>query len=436
MGKSAPRLPLPLRLYRGFSRRFGPVIASVLLRSRLRKGKELADRIKERRGRAGLPRPEGTLVWVHAASVGEFLAVMPLVEAVTARNLHVLVTTGTVTSARLAQTRLPKGAFHQFIPLDVPLFVRRFMNHWQPDLAIFAESEYWPNLLMEARSRQMPVIVANARMSERSFSRWQKASKTAANLLDTIDLFLAQTPRDAERLLALGAPRVEVGGNLKFDVPPPPANALALENLRRHLEKRAVFVGASTHGAEDAMLARVHTALKAKHPHCLTIIVPRHPERGSSIAEVAQAMGLHVTLRSQTSVPSATTDLYIADTIGELGLFYRLGDVAFIGGSLVRHGGQNPIEPAKLGIPILHGPNVGNFADIYKALDNAQAALPVDDEETLTIAVNGLIVDKEACAVLTQTAGEVVMGFGGALALTLAAIEPYLMQLRLGKNPF
>jgi 3-deoxy-D-manno-octulosonic-acid transferase len=433
MAKSITERTLPLRIYRALSRRLGPLVGSGLLRWRLAKGKEMPIRVRERRGRASIGRPEGTLVWLHAASVGELLAIMPLVEAIGERGLWVLVTTGTVTSARLAHARLPQGAVHQFLPLDVPLFMRRFLRHWQPDLAILAESELWPNLLLEANMRDMPVILSNARMSERSFRRWRHAGKTIAALLHRIDLCLAQSPGDAKRLLDLGAPRVETGGNLKFDVPPPPADPQLLEVLKRGVGNRPVLVCASTHPGEDAILTRVHIRVKEKHPDLLTIIIPRHPDRASAVTDRALGDRLNVQLRSDTLFPDSSTDIYVADTIGELGLFYRLGHVAFIGGSLVKHGGQNPIEPAKVGIPILHGPHVRNFADIYNALDNAQGALLVDDEETLAIAVAGLITDKEACDVLRRTAGNVIVEFGGALQTTLAAIEPYLMQIRLGK---
>lgn len=411
-----------------------PVVSPLLLRWRLARGKELAARLQERRGRPTEPRAEGELIWIHAASVGELISMLPIVDAMVERGLETLVTTGTVTSARLAEARLPPGAFHQFVPLDVPRFVRRFLDHWRPSLAVFAESELWPNLMGAVAERNTPIILANARMSERSFRRWSRARGVIRVMLERVDLVLAQSRADAERLAALGAPRVQTTGNLKFDVPAPPAPADLLAPLQRAALGRRVLIAASTHAGEEAVVARVHAELRDHAGNLLTILAPRNPDRRDEVARLAATQGLNVALRSETEVPAPDTDIFIVDTIGELGLFYRLADIAFLGGSLVPHGGQNPIEPAKLGVPILHGPHIGNFAEVYQELDLAQGALQVDGEEALTIAMGGLSNDEEAREMMRQAAGEVVIGFGGALARTLAAIDPYLMQLRLGRG--
>jgi 3-deoxy-D-manno-octulosonic-acid transferase len=423
--------PLLLRLYAGVLGFAGPLIAWGVLSWRRRQGKEMTTRIGERRGHASRMRPEGIVIWVHAASVGELISVLPLVQALVDRGFNLLTTTGTVTSARLAAIRLPAEAIHQFVPLDVPGFARRFFDHWQPNLVIFTESELWPNLFAEAESRAVPIIIANARVSPKSFERWSRTGAVIRTVLESIDLCLAQSDTDGRRLAALGAPRVETAGNLKFDVPPPPAPHNILTRLESAVLDRPVFLAASTHPGEDEIVVRVHARLKQRTRNLLTIIVPRHPERAQDIAEAADELGLDVSLRSRDHYPDWNNDIFIVDTIGELGLFYRLAHVAFVGGSLVEHGGQNPIEPAKLGVPILHGPHIGNFADIYQALDDAQGALEITDNETFAIAVSGLLTDDATRDLMRRAANDVIDNHSGALERTLAAIEPYLMQLSL-----
>jgi 3-deoxy-D-manno-octulosonic-acid transferase len=426
--------PFLLRLYTTTLSLAGPTIAWGLLTWRRRQGKEMKTRIAERRGRASRMRPHGLLVWVHAASVGELVSVLPLIEALVQRGFFVLATTGTITSARLAAIRLPPEAVHQFAPLDVPRYARRFFDHWQPNLAIFTESELWPNLFAEAERRSIPVVIANARMSERSFSRWSKTGKVIRHMLESIDLCLAQSDTDARRLAALGAPRVETAGNLKFDVPPPPASKQVLTRLQDSIFGRPIFLAASTHPGEDEIVVRVHARLKQRARNLLTVIVPRHPERAYDILDAADEIGLDAALRSRMPDPEWNNDIFIVDTIGELGIFYRLADVAFVGGSLVPHGGQNPIEPAKLGVPILHGPHIGNFLEIYRALDQAQGALEITDNETFAIAVSGLLADSSTRELMRRAAFGVMDKNSGALVRTLAAIEPYLMQMALTKS--
>ena len=425
--------PYLLRLYAGLLGVTGPPIAWAVLNWRRRQGKEMTTRIAERRGRASRIRPQGLLVWVHSASVGELISVLPLIEALVSRGFHILTTTGTVTSARLAAVRLPPEAVHQFAPLDVPRYVRRFFDHWQPDLAIFTESELWPNMLGEAEMRGVPVVIANARMSPDSHERWSRFGAVSRFMLKSIDLCLAQTDADGRRLADMGAPRVETAGNLKVDVPPPPAAEHVLAKLKDAVYGRPVLLAASTHSGEDEFVARVHLRLRERHRNLLTIIVPRHPERANEVVNAAHELGLEVSQRSRISDPEWTNDIFVADTIGELGIFYRLADVAFVGGSLVPHGGQNPIEPAKLGVPVLHGPHVTNFQDLYAALDEAHAAIPVTDSDSFAAAVSELLSDGKAREQMRGAAFEVIERNSGALARTLASIEPYLMQLSLSR---
>ena len=425
------RLPATLAMYRTLTRTLLQPSAGLLLRYRLKHGKELAPRIAERRGESKVPRPAGPLVWLHAASVGELMAVLPLVERIKGRGFAVLVTSGTVTSAALARQRLPHGAIHQFIPLDTPGFVERFLEHWQPSLALFVESDLWPNLILASAKRSIPLILLNGRLSERSFERWRKMPNAIEALLKRFDLCLVRTPSDAKRFGELGAPRLSVVGNLKFDVPQLPVDDSKLAALAKPLAGRPVMAAASTHPGEERAIIEVHHRLKPNFPGLATLIAPRHPERGAEIAALATARGLNVVLRSAGKVPDARTDIYICDTVGELGLIYRLAPVVFMGGSLVAHGGQNPIEAIKLGAAILHGPFISNFAEIYAALDGAKGADLVADTGRLTQRVGAWLKDADERGRVTVAAQKTVAALGGALDRTLTALDPYLVQLRL-----
>jgi 3-deoxy-D-manno-octulosonic-acid transferase len=426
----AKRLPLALHLYQSACSLGSPIASQVLTR-RLKRGKEHPERLAERLGQASLERPKGQLIWVHAASVGEMLAVVSLIQRLRAQGFAVLVTSGTVTSAALAEQRLPDGVMHQFIPLDGPRFVQRFLDHWRPGLALFVESDLWPNLICSSAIRRIPMIVINGRLSERSFSRWRKVPRVIAALLDRFDLCLAQSAADAERYAKLGAPRVIATGNLKLDLPAPPADQKSLQQLKQIVGKRPVVVAASTHPGEEAPVIAAHQQLRTKFPSLLTIIVPRHPARGASIADIAKAAGLAVALRSDRKQPMPDIGVYVADTLGELGLIYRLASIAFMGGSLARHGGQNPIEAIRLGVPVLHGPHVWNFAEIYATLDAAHGAEEVLDETTLSVRLAAWLTDPAARRAAADAATATVMELGGALERTLAALDPYLMQLHL-----
>ena len=388
-------------------------------------------RLPERRGVSVMARPPGPLVWLHGASIGELISVLPLVERLRARGVNVLVTSGTVSSGGLAEQRLPRDVIHQFVPLDVPRFVRRFLDHWQPDLALFVESDLWPNIMVETSQRGVPMMLINGRLSENSFRRWRYLPGTIGDLLRRLDLCLARTAADAQRFGELGAPHVVTTGDLKLDVPAPPADRTRLAALNAAIGGRPVIAAASTHAGEETAVVDAHRRLRANFPRLLTIIVPRHPERGLGVAEIARATGLKTKLRSRGEIPDATTDVYVADTIGELGIIYRLAPIVFVGGSLVRHGGQNPIEPAKLGAAILHGPHVWNFAEIYAALDQAHGAEMIGDANKLTASFGAMLAQAEARTRVADAARTTVEALGGALERTLKSLDPYLMQLSL-----
>ena len=270
----------------------------IFLWRRAQRGKEDRKRLGERRGVASLPRPEGRLAWLHGASVGEGLALLPLVERLTAKGFHVLVTSGTVTSARILAQRLPSGSSHQYVPLDAPRYIEAFLDHWRPDLFVLAESELWPNTINAVHARKIPITLVNARLSPRSFARWRRLPGFIGALLGKIDLCLAQSQDDAGRLLQLGAPRVNAIGNIKYDVEAPPSDAAKLEALSSQIGARQIWVAASTHAGEEALALRVHKQLAQQFPGLLTVLAPRHSHRGGDIADLARAAGLSVAQRS------------------------------------------------------------------------------------------------------------------------------------------
>jgi 3-deoxy-D-manno-octulosonic-acid transferase len=426
----ASSLPMTLRLYQRLSAAAVP-LAPALINRRLKQGKEDPARVGERRGMSEDVRPHGPLVWIHGASVGEVLAAAALIERLRALNIRILLTSGTVTSAAIVAKRFPADIIHQYVPYDSPRYVARFLDHWKPSLALFIESDLWPNLILSSAARRLPMVLINGRMSHRSFPRWRKITSTIAALLGRFDVCLAQSKVDAERFAALGSRNVITTGNLKLDVPAPPADAAKLERLMSVTRGRPIIVAASTHPGEEDILLDVHKTLAGFFPRLLTVIVPRHPDRGEAIARMIAESRLHAGLRSHEDLPTAATDIYVADTMGELGLFYRLAPIVFMGGSLIAHGGQNPIEAIKLGASIVHGPHIFNFTDVYEALDHAGGARQADDREALVKQLGQLLADPVARETSAAASTRVVEQLGGALERTMTALEPYLLQLRL-----
>ena len=404
------------------------------LRRRARAGREELARLEERYGR-GADRPEGQLVWLHGASVGESLSLLPLIEALAERlpQAHFLLTTGTVTSAKLAMERLPDAlrprVRHRYAPLDARAYAARFLAGWNPNAAVFAETELWPNRLLATKHMRVPMALVNGRMSQPSFERWRRwAPALARRMLDGFTLVQPQTSADEIRLRELGALGMWPPGDLKLSAPPLPHDPAALAAMRHD---GPIFLAAQTHPGEEAIVAAAHALLRERHPGLRTIIVPRHPDRG---AELAAALGA-----TRRSLGEAPGELHIADTMGELGLFYRLADVALVGGSLVPHGGHNPMEPARLGCPILLGRHTHNFAERVAELIEEGGARVVDppDASALAAAVDDVLLNPQLASAMTAAAGrlaERTTGTAGRLAdeianwLLPAAAEPREME--------
>ena len=418
------RTPLPLVMYRTVARAFVPA-AHLTLQTRARAGKEDRSRLSERFGRTTLARPEGELIWIHGASVGECLSVLPLIEnLLSVPDRSVLVTSGTVTSAKLMAERLPRRAVHQFVPLDLPGAVDRFLSHWKPGAGLFVDSELWPNLLSHAHAQKVKLALVNGRMSARSYAGWRRAPKSAQHLLSCFELCLAQDDLSAERLRLLGARDVRVTGNLKADMPPASVDVEKTKELHDAIGARPILLAASTHPGEDETVLPAHDALRKTFPDLLTIVVPRHPVRGSEIAMLCGTRPY--ARRSEGRLPAGDTAVYIGDTIGELPMFYRIAPFAFIGGSLVPHGGQNPLEAAKLARAVMAGPHTENFTGVYETILAAQGEGRVHGCAEIVRSASRWLGDPETASAAGAAAADAATALSGALEKTRVAIEAML----------
>jgi 3-deoxy-D-manno-octulosonic-acid transferase len=411
------------KLYFAASALLSPIMPLWLELRRLR-GKEDSKRSHERFGIASYKRPVGMFLWIHAASVGEANSVLYFIEQLRKHfpDIHILVTTGTVTSAKLMAARLPGGVIHQYIPVDTPQATHRFMRHWRPDVALWVESELWPNLIASANRWNCTMGIINGRMSDKSFRMWNKYPSMSRPMIEAFDVVFAQSGDDAKRFEALGAKRVFTHGNMKYDARPLACNEEALLELKRTLGNRPIWLAASTHPGEEAHIIKAHNLLKQTRKNLLTIIVPRHPSRGDDVANLTGSS--RSALRSRNQSIAANTEFYIADTLGELGLFYRLSDVVFMGGSLIKHGGQNPLEPAHLASAILTGTHTHNFKDIYAEMEKAHACIRVNNAEDLAAQISALFGNASRMNELRKNAKAYVEAKSGATEQLIKALTP------------
>ncbi|MGQ2990585.1 MAG: 3-deoxy-D-manno-octulosonic acid transferase [Brevundimonas sp.] len=418
-----------LALYQLATRLLEP-LAPRLLDRRAAQGKEDPARVDERLGLAGLERPEGDLVWLHGVSVGETLSLLPLVERFRRNrpDLTVLVTSGTVTSAELLARRLPPGVIHQYAPVDGPAAVAAFLDHWRPSLGVFVESELWPNLLTAARARDVPLALVSARITEKTASGWSRAPGMARRLLACFDLVLPQDPASADRLIALGS-RVDGLVNLKLSGEPLPHDAAAFSRLSAAIGDTPVIVAASTHEGEEIALTR---ALDVLPTHGLLILVPRHPERGPAIAAALEQAGYRLGLRSRGDALTEDTGVYVADTLGELGLFLRLADVVVMGGSFAPAlgldpvGGHNPLEPARLGKPAITGPDASNWQAVAALLHDSGGLVVVQTPSDLPAVVAPLLADPAAAQAMGDRARRAAVDAGAGLDRLWEGLTPLL----------
>jgi len=420
---------LILSLYRLTALLLRPLVP-LYLGIRLLRGKEERGRWRERLGRASRARPQGALIWFHAASVGETMALMPIIERILAMPIHVLLTTGTVASATLVNEHFGNRLVHQYAPLDFSGYLWRFLNFWRPDLCLVCESEIWPMRIECLARAHIPQLILNAHLSEKSYLRWHRRRALAQNIFARFDGIICQTEEDARRYRALGASHVSVAGNLKADVVLP-ARPEDVRRYKQAIGERPSWAAISTHEGEELMAAQVHKLLRKRYPDLLTIIVPRHIERVAAIAEGLKDYHFNFVRKSQHQLPSDETDILLGDTVGEMGFYLKLTQIAFVGKSLTAEGGHNPIEPALTGAAILSGPNIQNFKESYQKLLEREAVHLVDDATMLAGYVHHLLERPEVRHRMIDAGRQTALKMSGACARSFVLIEPFLQPLTL-----
>ncbi|MEM6889826.1 MAG: 3-deoxy-D-manno-octulosonic acid transferase [Pseudomonadota bacterium] len=402
------RAPLLYRAYVALTFLALPV-AALLVTRKLRRALVPKPRPFEIRGYATEERAsDGSLIWFHAASVGESLSVLSLIGRMgdMLPHAHFLITSGTATSAELVARRMPDRCTHQFAPLDAPTPLRRFLDHWRPTAAIFVESELWPQMLRRTHARGARLALVNARLSERSREGWKKYPETAAYVLSVFDLILSQNDAMAQAMVEMHAPpeRVARGFNLKALSDPLPKDPATMAQVRTALRGRPVWVAASTHAGEEKDILAAHARLFEANSDLLLILVPRHPDRSAEVARLIARTGLNLATRSKDELPADDTSVYLADTLGELGSWYALTDIVFLGGSMQPVGGHNPFEVAQADAAVLSGPHVHNFSETFEMLSAHQAVIMVQGAEELADEVERLLNDKTARARAVEAA--------------------------------
>lgn len=386
-----------IEIYDNLVRCIYPFAIQPYITKRLKNGKEDTARHNERLGNPKIARPEGKLIWFHGASVGESLSMLPLIKKLLDENpdFNIMVTTGTVTSAELMAKRLPQRAFHQYIPIDNPNYVKSFLNHWKPDIALWFESEFWPAMLGEIKKNNIPLVLVNGRISNKTFKRWKMFRFVSKELLSCFSMCLGQSDEDARRLKVLGAKEAICLGNLKYAGFNPPVDEKKRAEITQQIGQRTTWGVISTHNDEESQIGKQLIEIKKKIPNLLTIIAPRHPQRGPEIQQQLNALGLKTALRTEGENILPETDVYIANTIGEVGLWYDIAPVIFIGGSLIPHGGQNFIEPCRFHDAVLVGPHMHNFTDAMNRAQKADAIIQVKNAEDLVQNVLNLLQNKD-----------------------------------------
>ena len=414
--------------------KIGAPFLKTYLKSRLKKGKEDPARFSERMGQASRPRPEGKLIWIHAASVGETQSALILIKQLSeefgTENISFLVTSVTVTSANLMAQRLPENAFHHYAPVDHPDWIRSFMDHWRPDMAVWVESELWPHMLKFLRKRHIPCVLVNARMSPLSFKRWSWIKGSVAEMLSSFDLILTQTEDDKKKFEELGAACVVVTDNLKYSSKPLPYDQETLETLQKLIGKRPVWIYASTHTGEEELACETHLKLKEDIPNLLTLLVPRHPERRNEILENCKDYDVHMVLRSEGHAPKKDVDIYVADTLGEMGLFYKLAQIAVVGRTFSDDGGggHNPIEPALLGAATLKGKNYQNQTQLVEDMKAAEGICIVETRQELAPVLLELFQDNAKRERLVANGLKFAEDKSTVIERVMHEIEPVLLK--------
>lgn len=419
-----------IKAYRGAARVLSPVLP-LWVKRRAKTGKEDPQRLNERQGLASKPRPTGSLVWMHGASVGECTMLLALITQFRRErpDISILITSATQTAAKLLEARLPSGCVHQYVPLDSPRYVAAFLDHWRPDAAIWAESEIWPNMIFEAHKRGIKTALINARMSKTSLEGWAKREQSAKAIFSKFDLILAADKITGDSLGWFTGRSIEATGNLKDAAAPLPVSPPELKALSAAIGTRPIWCAASTHEGEDALMLRAHHEILAQHPNALLILAPRHPQRSKDIAALLREQGFEFSVRSTQQSPTAKTQIYLFDTIGEMGLAYRLAAVTFVCGSLLKGlSGHNPLEAARLGSAVFTGGNTSSFTESYNAMFSFGAAKRVLSPEIIGKEINALLGQSNKLQTAQETAQRYANSRDDVLAYVWSQLTPLLPQ--------
>lgn len=396
---------------------------------RATRGAEDRSRRRERYGRSTVARPDGPLIWVHSVNDRETVAITALVNRILALDINIVLTTGTISAARVARERLGDRVIHQYVPLDLGPAVSRFLDHWQPDLALIAESEIWPMTILGLGARRIPVVLVNGRMSDRAYASWQRWPSLAEALLENLSLVIAQSEQDAERFRSLGARPVTVSGNLKTDIEPPPVDELELRRVLNLIGERVRWSALFTHPGEEVAAGEVHKLLTARFPDVLTVMMPRDAGRCDTIEAELTALGLNVSRRSRKDKITEKTHVLLCDNLEETGFGLRLSDIAFFGGSLYGGHGENPLDAVMLDTAVLCGPDFSHYRDIYQPLINHGGVRLVKDEDMLAGAVNYLLRNRAEQRRIVVAGANALASMRGALDLTVRGLEPFIHPL-------
>ncbi len=417
-------------------------VLPLIIKNRIKKGKESPERYTEKFGIPSKERPNGNVIWIHGASIGEAQSALILLNRITEiyPNINFLMTTGTLTSAKLMEKKLPSNAMHQFFPLDHPNYIQTFLNHWKPDLILWMESELWPNTLHIIKEKKIPAMLINARMSNRSFKTWRLFPSMINKMTLTFEKILCQSEQNFENYKKLGAKNAINTGNIKYAASPLECNKDELKKLLNTTHHRPLWLYASTHNNEESIACDIHTRLKKQFSDLLTIIVPRHPDRQNQIIEtLAKYKYLNIEFRSSQikKTPSKNTDIYIADTLGELGLFYRLSPISCIGRSFSNDGGggHNPIEAAQLGSVVLHGPKVQNLQDIYDDMDRDNISIQANTPDALASTLTDFLGNRAKLEQLQNSSVKYSRGKSQVIENILKHIMPTIEQIGANSLP-
>jgi len=380
--------------YRLFTYLFYPFAPFYLYFRKIKK-KEDSISYKEKLSKIKIVREEGFLIWLHVASVGEAMSILPLIEdCIEEKKIDkILLTSITLSSGKILKKRFSQNTkvVHQFLPLDVAVLTNKFLNHWKPNLSIFIDSEIWPNLILQVSKKKIPLLLINARITKKSFNRWKMIISFAKKIFEKFDLCITSNKESEDFLKILGAKNIKNYGNLKFSKIKTESNNKFDSNFLNKIKSRKIWCGASTHPTEEIFCAQSHLRIKEKYNNVLTIIIPRHINRVNTIYEELSKLDLKIVLSSNLDQLDTKTDIVLVDSYGESVKFYNISKYVFLGKSLIpsliKDGGQNPIEPARLGCKIFHGPYVSNFTEIYKYLDDLGVSKKVNNSNELSLSL-------------------------------------------------